>query len=111
IMVIYLMADVGSVAGGWLSSWIIHRGKSVNLARKSAMLICAVTVVPIVFAYRVENLWGAVLLIGLAAAAHQGWSANLFTLTSDTFPAPAIGSVVGMGGMAGAIGGMLIAKI
>jgi ACS family hexuronate transporter-like MFS transporter len=111
ILVIYLMADVGSVAGGWLSSWLIHHGRSVNMARKTAMLLCAVSVIPIVFAYRVESLWGAVLLIGLAAAGHQGFSANLFTLTSDTFPAQAVGSVVGMGGMAGAIGGMLIAKI
>ena len=111
IMVIYVIADVGSVAGGWFSSWLIERGKSVNVARKTAMLICALCVVPIVFAYRIESMWGAVLLIGLAAAAHQGFSANLFTLTSDTFPAQAVGSVVGMGGMAGAIGGMLIAKI
>jgi len=111
IMVIYVIADVGSVAGGWLSSWMIHHGKSVNMARKSTMLICALCVVPIVFAYRIESMWGAVLLIGLAAAAHQGFSANLFTLTSDTFPAQSVASVVGMGGMAGAIGGMLIAKI
>ena len=111
IVVIYVIADVGSVAGGWLSSWLIHRGRSVNFARKSALLICAVCVVPIVFAYNMESLWGAVLLIGLAAAGHQGFSANLFTLTSDTFPAQAVGSVVGMGGMAGAIGGMLIANI
>ena len=88
-----------------------HHGKSVNMARKSTMLICALCVVPIVFAYRIESMWGAVLLIGLAAAAHQGFSANLFTLTSDTFPAQSVASVVGMGGMAGAIGGMLIAKI
>jgi ACS family hexuronate transporter-like MFS transporter len=111
IMVIYVIADVGSVAGGWFSSWLIQRGSSVNVARKSAMLLCALCVVPIVFAYRIQSLWGAVLLIGLAAAAHQGFSANLFTLTSDMFPAQAVGSVVGMGGMAGAIGGMLIAKI
>jgi ACS family hexuronate transporter-like MFS transporter len=111
ILVIYLMADVGSVAGGWFSSWLIHHGKTVNVARKSAMLVCAICVVPIVFAYRVDSMWDAVLLIGLAAAGHQGFSANLFTLTSDTFPAQAVGSVVGMGGMAGAIGGMLIAKI
>jgi ACS family hexuronate transporter-like MFS transporter len=111
IMVIYVIADVGSVAGGWFSSWLIQRGSSLNVARKSAMLLCALCVVPIGFAYRIESLWGAVLLIGLAAAAHQGFSANLFTLTSDMFPAQAVGSVVGMGGMAGAIGGMLIAKI
>lgn len=111
IMVIYVMADVGSVAGGWLSSSMIHRGRTVNAARKVSMLVCALCVVPIVFAYRVEGLWGAVLLIGLATAAHQGFSANLFTLTSDIFPAQAVGSVVGFGGMAGAIGGMLMAKI
>jgi ACS family hexuronate transporter-like MFS transporter len=110
IMAIYLIADVGSVVGGWSSSALIHRGKSVNTARKLTMLLCAIGVVPIVFAYRIESLWGAVFLIGLAAAAHQGFSANLFTLASDMFPAQALGSVVGIGGMAGAIGGMLIAK-
>jgi len=111
IMVIYLISDVGSVGGGWLSSWLIQRGKSLNAARKIAMLVCALCVVPIVFAYRTDNMWEAVLLIGLAAAGHQGFSANLFTLTSDIFPAQAVGSVVGIGGMAGAIGGMLIATI
>jgi len=111
IMVIYLLADVGSVAGGWLSSWMIGRGSSLNVSRKFTMLICSLAVVPIVFAYRVESTWGVVLLIGLAAAAHQGFSANLFTLTSDLFPAQAVGSVTGIGGMAGAIGGMLMAKV
>src|SRR5262249_27010748 len=71
IMVIYLISDVGSVAGGWLSSWLIERGSSVNGARKVTMLLCALCVVPIVFTYRVDGLWTAVLLIGLAAAAHQ----------------------------------------
>jgi MFS transporter, ACS family, hexuronate transporter len=111
IMVIYVIADVGSVAGGWLSSWLIARGKSVNFARKSAMLVCAICILPVVLAYRIESLWGAVLIIGLAAGGHQGFSANLFAVPSDTFPTQAVGSVVGMGGMAGAIGGMLIAKI
>lgn len=111
IMVIYVISDFGSVGGGWLSSWMIHRGKSVNVSRKITMLLCALSVAPIAFAYRTESMWGAVLLIGLAAAGHQGFSANLFTLTSDLFPAHAVGSVVGIGGMAGAIGGMLIAKI
>ncbi len=111
IMVIYVVSDVGSIAGGWLSSWLIGRGKSINSARKIAMLLCAVCVLPIVFAYRAENMWTAVLLIGLAAAAHQGFSANLFTLTSDMFPTRAVSSVVGIGGMAGAVGGMLIAKV
>jgi MFS transporter, ACS family, hexuronate transporter len=111
ITVIYILADIGSIGGGWLSSQMIHRGASVNLARKTAMLICALCVVPIIYAYRIESLWGAVLLIGLAAAAHQGFSANIFTLTSDIFSANAVASVVGIGGMAGAVGGMLMAKI
>ncbi len=111
IMAIYVFADMGSIAGGWLSSWMIQRGRTVNFARKVTMLLCAISVVPIVFAYRIESLWGAVLLIGLAAAAHQGFSANLFTLTSDLFPAQAVASVTGLGLMAGAIGGMLMAKI
>lgn len=111
IMVIYLIADLGSVAGGWFSSRLIKAGRSINFARKSAMLVCAICILPIVFAYRVESLWGAVLIIGLAAGGHQGFSANLFALSSDVFPAQAVGSVVGLGGMAGAIGGMLIAKI
>jgi len=83
----------------------------VNASRKIAMLLCAISIVPIVYAYRVSGLWPAVLLIGLAAAGHQGFSANLFTLTSDLFPSRAVASVVGIGGMAGAVGGMLIAKI
>jgi len=111
LVVIYLIADVGSIGGGWLSSALINRGWSVNAARKTAMLTCALAVVPIVLASRTHNLWTAVLLVGLAAAAHQGWSANLFTLVSDTFPRKAVGSVVGLGGTAGAIGGMLIAKL
>src|ERR1700674_711323 len=111
IVVIYLISDVGSVAAGWMSSWLIKRGSTVNAARKMAMLLCAVGVVPVVFAYRVESTWSAVLLIGLAAACHQGFSANLYTLTSDMFPAGAVGSVVGIGGMAGAIGGLFIATI
>jgi ACS family hexuronate transporter-like MFS transporter len=111
LVAIYLFADVGSVAGGWLSSSLIRRGWSANAARKTAMLACACTVVPIVMAPRVESEWAAAALIALAAAAHQGWSANLFTLASDMFPRPALGSVVGVGGTAGAIGGMVIAKL
>jgi ACS family hexuronate transporter-like MFS transporter len=111
LIIVYLIADIGSVAGGWLSSSMIKRGFSVNRARKTAMLICACAVVPVVFAAKASNVWIAVLLVGLAAAAHQGWSANLFTTTSDMFPRRAIGSVVGIGGMAGAVGGMLISKV
>ncbi|MDT5121494.1 MAG: transporter, family, hexuronate transporter [Acidobacteriota bacterium] len=111
LVVIYVMADVGSIGGGWLSSSLIKRGLSVNRARKTAMLVCAVCVVPIVLVSQTSNMWVAVVLIGLAAAAHQGWSANVFTMTSDMFPRRAVGSVVGIGGMAGAVGGMLIAKV
>jgi ACS family hexuronate transporter-like MFS transporter len=110
LMTVYIIADVGSVAGGWLSSRLIKRGWSVNAGRKTAMLLCAICVVPIIFAARVPNKWVAVVLVGLAAAAHQGWSANLFTTASDMFPRQAVGSVVGIGGMLGAVGGMLIAK-
>ena len=111
LVVIYLIADVGSIGGGWISSSLIKRGWSINAARKTAMLICALAVTPIVFASRTTDMWTAVLLVGLAAAAHQGWSANVFTLTSDMFPRHAVGSVVGFGGMAGAVGGMLIALV
>jgi ACS family hexuronate transporter-like MFS transporter len=111
ILVIYLISDIGSIAGGWLSSGLIRRGFSVNAGRKWAMLVCAICVMPIGSVYRVSGLWPTTLLIGLAAAAHQGFSANLFTLTSDLFPSRAVGSVVGIGGMAGAVGGMLIAQI
>lgn len=111
LMTIYLVADIGSIGGGWLSSHWIKRGWSHNRARKMAMLICALAVVPIMMAAIVPNLVVAVALISLAAAAHQGWSANLFTLTSDMFPRKAVGSVVGIGGMAGAVGGMFIAML
>jgi ACS family hexuronate transporter-like MFS transporter len=111
LVAIYLVADVGSIGGGWLSSFLMKRGTSLNAARKIAMLTCALAVLPIAFAAGARDLWVAVAIISLAAAAHQGWSANLFTLTSDTFPRQAVGSVVGLGGMAGAVGGMLIAKL
>jgi len=111
IVVIYLMADGGSVLGGWLSSWLIQRGRSVSFGRKAAMLVCAVSVVPVVLAPRVISTASAVLLIGLAAAAHQGFSANLYTLSSDMFPKRAVATVVGFAGMAGAVGGIIIAKI
>ncbi|MDR3689805.1 MAG: MFS transporter [Fimbriimonas sp.] len=106
LITVYLIADVGSVAGGWFSSWLIKRGRTVNFSRKLALLVCALCVVPVVMASRVSNQWVAVCLIGLAAAAHQGWSANLYTFVSDTIPRKAVGSVVGMGGMAGAVAGI-----
>ena len=111
LVIIYIVADVGSVAGGWLSSTLIKRGWSINAARKTAMATCAVAVIPIVLAATTSNLWFAVALISVAAAAHQGWSANVYTLVSDTFPRNAVGSVMGFGGMLGAVGGMLIAKL
>lgn len=86
LVIIYLVADVGSIGGGWLSSWLLRRGMTVNVARKTVMLICALLVVPVTFAVKTDNLWVAVGLISLAAAAHQGWSANVFTLASDIFP-------------------------
>jgi ACS family hexuronate transporter-like MFS transporter len=109
LVVVYLLADIGSIGGGWISSSLIKRGWSINSGRKLAMLICATAVIPIVLAAQTSNIWVAVVLIGIAAAAHQGWSCNLFTTTSDMFPRHAVGSVVGIGGMAGAIGGMIIA--
>ena len=118
MIVVYVLADVGSVAGGWQSSWMIGRGWSVNAARKLTMLACAVCVVPVAFAplatdtqiggYNIQSQWIAVLLIGLATAAHQGFSANLFTLTSDMFPRRVVGSIVGIGGFAGAMGGVIM---
>jgi ACS family hexuronate transporter-like MFS transporter len=109
LVVIYTMTSIGSIGGGWLSSRFISRGWPVGKARKTVMLICALLIVPIVATATVANLWVAVALIGIAAAAHQGWSANLFTTASDMFPRDAVGSVVGLGGMAGAVGGMLLA--
>jgi MFS transporter, ACS family, hexuronate transporter len=111
LAIIYIIADIGSVGGGYISSTLIKRGWTINRSRKTAMLICALAVVPIVFASITSNLWIAVILIGIAAAAHQGWSANIFTLSSDMFPKQAVGSVVGIGGMFGAIGGMIMSPL
>jgi len=111
VIVVYLVSDVGSVFGGWLSSSLLKRGWTPNAARKTAMLVCATAVVPIVAAPGVTGMWTAVALISLAAAAHQGWSANVYTLASDMFPRQAVGSVIGFAGMSGAVGGMLIAKL
>ena len=106
LIVIYLISDLGSVAGGWSSSAMMKRGVSANVARKLTMLVCAFLVMPIFFAQYVDNLWLAVCIVGLATAAHQAFSANLYTIPSDMFPRGAVGSVVGIGGTVGAIGGM-----
>lgn len=110
LVIIYLLADVGSVAGGWASGVLIRRGLSINAARKLTMLVCAVLVLPVAFATHIANLWAVVAVLGLATAAHQGFSANLYTFPSDVFPKAAVGTVVGIGGTAGAVGGMLMAK-
>ncbi len=108
LVIIYLVADLGSIGGGWLSSMFIKRGWEVNRARKFTMLLCALAVTPIVLASQASEMWVAVALLSIATAAHQGWSANLFTTASDMFPRKAVGSIVGFGGMAGSIGGMLL---
>jgi ACS family hexuronate transporter-like MFS transporter len=110
-IVIYLISDGGSIFFGWLASKLISHGWSVNRARKFTMLICALCVVPIFFASMTSSLMLAIALISLATAAHQGWSANLFTTVSDMFPKRAVGSVTGIGGMMGGIGGALLAAI
>jgi ACS family hexuronate transporter-like MFS transporter len=110
-VLIYCLADVGSIAGGWLSSRLIARGWSVNAARKIAMLLCALCVLPVALVTHLSHMWVAIWLVGLAAAAHQGWSANLYTTASDMFPKQAVGSMVGLGGMAGALGAMGLLKL
>ena len=107
LITVYLIADVGSIGGGWLSSGLIKRGWTVNRARKTAMLLMALAIVPTALAPRAGSMWGAVLIVSVAAAAHQGWSANVYTLASDMFPPSAVASVSGIGGFAGAMGGVL----
>jgi MFS transporter, ACS family, hexuronate transporter len=108
-LIIYVVSDAGSVFFGWLATRLIGRGWSVNRARKTTMLICALCVLPILYAAQTSSLAVAIALIALATAAHQGWSANLFTTVSDMFPRRAVASVVGIGGMLGATGGALLA--
>ncbi|MFL5386404.1 MAG: MFS transporter [Longimicrobiaceae bacterium] len=110
LIVIYLVADVGSVGGGWLSSALIKRGWTVNRARKTALLIAALLIVPTMFAPHAKSMWVAVAIVSVAAAAHQWWSCNLFTTASDMFPRRAVASVVGIGGFAGAMGGVLFQR-
>ncbi|HSS13708.1 MAG TPA: MFS transporter [Rhizomicrobium sp.] len=108
LVTIYVMADIGSVLGGWRSSRLIKKGYGLGRARKLAMLACALCALPVAGAMYAANLWLAVAVIGLACAAHQGFSANLYALPSDIFPRWAVGSVVGLGGLSGALGGMLM---
>ena len=111
LAVIYLISTVGSVGGGYIPAVFLSRGSSLNVSRKMALLICAVCVLPVLYVPYTTDLWVAVVLIGIAAAAHQGWSANLFTVPSDTFPKAAVASVVGIGGMVGSIGNVLFQKL
>jgi ACS family hexuronate transporter-like MFS transporter len=110
LIVVYLVADVGSVGGGWLSTPLMKRGWSLNDARKTALLVPALLIVPTIAAPRVSGMWTAVAIVSVAAAAHQWWSANVYTLSSDMFPRRAVGSVVGIGGFAGATTGFLFQR-
>ncbi len=110
LIAIYLISDVGSVLGGFSSSALLKRGVSVNVARKLTLLACALLVLPVLWVAGASQLWVAVLLIGVAAAAHQAFSANVYTFPSDVLPRSAVASVIGIGGMMGAVGGMLFTK-
>ena len=110
LVAVYAISDIGSIAGGWLSSKLIRVGFSVNRARKLTMLLASILVLPVMFAMYADNLWLAVAVVGAATAGHQAFSANLYTFPSDVFPRQAVASVVGIGGTAGAIGGMLMSK-
>ena len=107
LMVVYCSTSVGSVGGGWLSSFMVKHGWKVANARRTTMLIMALLVVPLAFSAKVDAMWLMIMLLSLAAAAHQGWSANIYSLPADHFPKEMIASVQGIGGMAGSIGGML----
>ena len=110
VATLYGLSIIGSVAAGWLPAYLLRHGRSPNFARKISLLVCALAVVPVIYVPFSQHIWVVVGLIGLAAAAHQGWSANIFTLPSDMFPKAAVGSVVGIGGMAGALGGALLQR-
>lgn len=110
MILMYLLSDVGSIAGGWLSSRLIQRGRTPNFARKVTMIIAGLCVLPLLFVTGVSNMWLAVLLIGIALAGHQAFSTNLLSIPPDMFPKRAVGSVIGLGGFAGGVGGMIMAK-
>ena len=105
---IYVFSSVGSIGGGWISGHLIARGWTVNRARKTILFVSALAALPVFFAAITAHAWLAVALITLAAAAHQAWSANVFSLVGDMFPRRVVGSVTGLGGMAGSIGGILL---
>lgn len=111
MITIYLIADMGSVGGGFLPTYFINRNRSVNFSRKAAMLICAICVIPVIFVSQVSSFYLAVALISLAAAAHMGWMANVYTLISDVFPQRAIGSVTGLSTMSAVLGGLVFSSV
>ncbi|KLQ18342.1 MFS transporter [Enterobacter chengduensis] len=110
LVLINILATMGGLAGGYLPAWMVNRGMAVNKARKATLLLCATCVLPILLVSNVSNLWCAVLLIGLAVAAHQGWSVNLYTSVSDMFPKQAVGAVVGIGCLIGSLGSILFTQ-
>ncbi len=110
LVLINILATIGGLAGGYLPAWLINRGIAVNKARKLTLLLCAICVLPILLVSTASNLWVAVILIGIAVAAHQGWSVNLYTSVSDMFPKEAVGAVVGIGCLIGSIGSILFAQ-
>ena len=109
--IMYALADGGSILGGYLSGYFINKGWSVNKARKITLLLCAIMIIPVCYVAYAENKWVAVVLIGIGAAGHQAWSANIYTLVSDIFPKKATASVVGLGGMVGAVAGIVSSKV
>jgi ACS family hexuronate transporter-like MFS transporter len=111
LVAVYVTADVGSIGGGWLSSALIARGWTVNRARKTAMLAMALLILPTTLAGLAQSAWQAIALVAVAAAAHQAWSANVYTLASDMFPRSAVGSVVGIGAFTGAMGGVVFQRL
>jgi len=110
LIIIYVVSSVGGIGGGWLSSKFIRSGKSIDFARKNTILICALIVLPVMLVSQTHNLWVAVGLIALATAGHQGWASNIFTIVSDIYPKKAVGTMVGLCGFAGALGGALSAS-
>ncbi|MGP8200390.1 MAG: MFS transporter [Limisphaerales bacterium] len=108
VAVIYVLASFGSIGGGWLSGWFMKIGWSVNRARKATLFICAACVLPVFFAAITNSYWLAVALIAIAASAHQAWSANVYSLAGDMFPRRIVGSVTGLAGLAGSVGGLIL---
>ena len=110
MIIMYLLSDVGSIAGGWLSSKLIQRGRTPNFARKLTMVIAGCFVLPLLFVTGLDNMWLAIVLIGLALAGHQAFSSTILSIPPDMFPKRAVGSVIGLGGFMGGVGGMIMAK-